>query len=367
MIKEQKIKVLVVEDSRVVQMLLVQIINSDSYCEVIGTAANGLEALRFLEEQTPDVILMDIEMPEMDGFETTRRIMEKRPVPIVICTASANPREAAVTFRLLEAGAVACIEKPVGREHPNFKEAVTELLETIKLMSEVKVVRRWSQLRRDSGTNGNGISGSLKTSRGIPEFKVVGIGASTGGPPVLQTILSHLPKDFPLPLLVVQHIAPGFLPGLAEWLNQTTSFKTQIAAYGLSPLPGHVYLAPDDFHMTLSLTGQIVLSRENPQSGLRPSVDSLFRSLAEVLGARAIGVLLTGMGKDGAIELKNMKNQGAMTIAQDQETSVIYGMPGQAVALEAATYILPPDKIASALVSLVMKQSVYKEQEGART
>jgi two-component system chemotaxis response regulator CheB len=184
-------------------------------------------------------------------------------------------------------------------------------------------------------------------------IQVVGIGASTGGPPALQTILAALPRDFPAPLLVVQHIAQGFLAGMAEWLRNTTGWRVQIAAHGVSPLPGHVYLAPDDFHMGVSPGGAIQLSRQPPENHVRPAVSYLFRSLAATYGARAAGVLLTGMGADGAHELKMLKDAGAVTFAQDRESSIVHGMPGVVIAAGGATHVLPPQKIAETLNGLV--------------
>jgi two-component system, chemotaxis family, protein-glutamate methylesterase/glutaminase len=302
---------------------------------------------------------MDIMMPEMDGFETTRRIMETRPVPIIICSASTDTREAATMFRLMEAGAVACVEKPLGVEHRNFEEMVANLLRTVKLMSEVKVVRRWPRREKPIGA----ATPVPALERPHTPVQIIGIGASTGGPPVLQTILAALPKNFPVPVLIVQHIAAGFLPGLVEWLRQTTGMQIHVAAHGIQPLPGHVYLAPDDFHMTLAADHRLVLSKESPNDGLRPSVGALFRSLAQVCGRNAVGVLLTGMGKDGAAELKMMKDRGAQTIAQDRETSVVHGMPGTAIALDAVTTILPADKISSALVAMVHQQRLHKGEQ----
>ena len=353
MTRDRKVKVLVVEDSDTSRMHLVHLLNSDPQIQVIGTAANGLAALGFLKDHSPDVILMDIEMPEMGGFEATRRIMESRPMPIIICSASANPREAATTFRLMEAGAVALVEKPVGSTCTDFDAAANHLRETVKLMAEVRVVRRWP--RKDTPALESFLASSAnKPANGTP---LIGIGASTGGPPVLQTILGALPKDFAAPILIVQHIAPGFLESLVDWLNQTTGLKNHVAAYGVKPLPGHVYFAPDDFHMTVRAGGEIVLSKEQSANGLRPSVARLFRSLADVCGLNSVGVLLTGMGKDGAQELKAMKDIGALTIAQDRETSVVHGMPGEAIALGAATYVLSADRIASALVAQVDRSS----------
>jgi len=290
-------------------------------------------------------VLMDIHMPRMDGFEATRLIMESQPLPIVICTATANAAEVAITFRSIEAGAVACVGKPVSREHPDFEPLTRNLLQTVRLMSEVKVVRRWPRSRH--------IAARVGAAAAAGGIKLVGIGASTGGPQALQAILSGLSKDFPVPILIVQHISPGFLPGLVEWLNQTSSLSVHIAAHDLLPLPGHVYVAPDDFHLGLGDNSRLVLAREAAENGLRPAVSYLFRSLAATCGPAAIGVLLSGMGRDGAAELKSMRERGAQTIAQDRDSSIVHGMPGEAIALGAAAHVLSADRIASALIALV--------------
>jgi two-component system chemotaxis response regulator CheB len=349
----EKIKVLIADDSQLMRTLLVQLLNACGDFQVVGAVGDGQEALDFLERDTgrPDVLLVDIHMPTLDGFETTRRIMETRPLPIIICTATADPRELAVAFRAMEAGAVACIEKPVALG-PDFEQRQQNMLQTVRLMAEVKVVRRWRQQRLTA------ISTSLDsipvTSKPKPQgVRLIGIGASTGGPPVLQTILSSLPKDFPVPLLIVQHIAPGFLSGMVEWLNQTTRLCVHIASHGTVPLPGHVYVAADDFHLGTDTSGRLLLARDAPEAGLRPAVSYLFRSLESTCGPNAIGVLLTGMGKDGAAELKRMRDRGAYTIAQDRDTSVVFGMPGEAIARDAAAIVLPADKIADALIAQV--------------
>lgn len=353
-------RVLVVDDTAVARLLLVYMLEEDPRMEVMAAVPDGNAALEFLQQNRPDVIVMDINMPGLDGFETTRRIMESaQPVPIVICSATSNPSEVAIAFRAMEAGAVACVGKPVSAMHPDYAALSRRLLDTIALMAEVKVVRRWSR--------GRVAAVPTPPLRGFGSLRFVGIGASTGGPPVLQTILAGLPKDFPVPLLIVQHIAPGFLGGFVDWLNHTSSLNAQIAAHGILPQPGHAYIAPDDFHMCVDIAGRIVLSRGEPDAGLRPSVSSLFRSLAQHCGAGAVGVLLTGMGKDGAAELKLMRERGADTIAQDRETSVVHGMPGEAIALGAATQILPADRIAPALQMLAHDRKALKgarQQEG---
>jgi two-component system, chemotaxis family, protein-glutamate methylesterase/glutaminase len=345
-----KIKVLVVEDSHVVRMSLVCLLDLDPQIQVIGASRNGREALEFVAENLPDVIVMDIVMPEIDGFEATRRIMESKPVPIVICSGIYNSTDSVTAFRLMEVGAVACIAKPLGRGHAGFDEMAARLLQTVKLMSGVKLVRRWPQKKPAGADALDSVRRQMSARRMNGTIDMIGIGASTGGPPVLQTILSSLPKDFPVPLLIVQHIAPGFVAGLAEWLNQSTALTVQIAAYGIRPQPGHVYLAPDDFHMSVCTSGQIILSKELSVGAVRPSVARLFGSLADVYGERAIGVLLTGMGTDGAGELKRMRDRNALTIVQDRESSVVHGMPAEAIALGAASRVLPADQIGPALM-----------------
>jgi two-component system, chemotaxis family, protein-glutamate methylesterase/glutaminase len=348
------INTLIVEDSPVVQMVLTQILKSDPAIYVLGAAANGEAAVELHARLRADVILMDIHLPKMNGFEATRRIMETQPVPIVICSATSNPSDVAATFQALEAGAVAFVNKPLGLDQPAFAEAARKLVQTIKLMAEVKVVRRWARPRH-AATPPTPSSTPAGDHPGHP-LGVVAIGASTGGPPALETILQQLPNDFPSPILVVQHIAAGFLPGLAEWLAQTTRFPVHIAAPGELPLPGHVYLAPDGFHMGLGSDRRILLRQEEPEEGLRPAVSWLFRSVARVWGRAAVGILLTGMGRDGATGLRTMRDRGAVTIAQDPNTAIVPGMPGEAIRLEAASYVLAPQAIADLLCRLTLSK-----------
>ena len=341
------IKALVVDDSTVVSEFLTHILDSDPEIQVIGAVHNGEEALEAVKTKKPDVITMDIRMPRMNGLEATRLIMETYPTPIVIVSGSFDGEEAA-SFRAIEAGALAVLPRPVGIGHPDHESMTQELVRTVKLMSEVKVVKRWAR-----SPNG-GIIRSVPlqpevTIEPLPGIKLVAIGASTGGPLVLQEILSDLPSDYPIPVLIVQHIAAGFVGGFVEWLGHSTGYPVRVARHGERLQPGQAAIAPDEFHLGVSAPDQIVLSRALPENGLRPSVSFLFRSVAQVFGGSAVGVLLTGMGKDGAYELGLMKKKGAITIAQDEASSVVHGMPGEAVNLEAATYVLSPQRIASAL------------------
>ena len=348
MSETKKIKVLVVEDSTVVRMLLVHLLETDPGIEVVGQVADGQAAVDFVQASPPDAVLMDIHMPRMNGFEATRRIMETHPVPIVVCSATADTSDVVVAFQALEAGAIACIEKPLGSAWGADQAKAAHLVETVRLMSEVKVFRRTAL----AGGNAKAPAVRLPPRVAAP-IKAVGIGASTGGPTVLQAILAGLPAGFAAPILVVQHLTPGFLPGLVEWLTQTTRLVVEIASDGAYPIAGHVYLAPDEFHMGVSDGGAIVLSRAEYENHLRPSVSFLFRSLAKVYGPRVVGVLLTGMGRDGADELRAMKSRGATTIAQDEASSVVHGMPGVAIALGAASLVLPSGQIADTLAALV--------------
>ncbi len=338
------INVLIVEDSSVARQHLKDILESDKAIHVMGMVENGAKAVEFIRHEKPDVITMDIFMPRMNGLEATRRIMETQPVPVVIVTASYDREDVKASFLALEAGAVAILEKPFGEGHREYTNTSKELIQTVKLMSEVKVVKRWTKdLLRESG----GAAQEEIQKRATKTVKFVAIGASTGGPPVLQTILSGLPGNLPVPVLVVQHIAKGFLRGMIEWLGKTTLLPIHTAGHKELPLPGHIYFAPDDFQMGIDGDSLFTLSKAAPEHGIRPSVSYLFRSAMEVVGGNMVGVLLTGMGKDGANELRLMKEKGAVTIAQDKESSVIHGMPGEAIKLGAATYVLPPDKIAA--------------------
>lgn len=347
----EPIKVLVVDDSRVIAEFLTHLFNSDKGVRVVGTARNGEEAIEAVQRTNPDVITMDIHMPRMNGYEATRKIMETCPKPIVIVTGSLKADEVAINFRAIEAGALAVAQRPQSVGHPNYESSASELVKMVKLMSEVKVVRRWQRPRIASAGSAVPVDGHKP---GVV-VRAVAIGASTGGPVVLQTILSGLPKDLNAPVLIVQHMAHGFVEGFAEWLGQTSGFSVKIASEGEVLKNGCAYVAPDNFHMGVGSGGRIVLSSEPVEHGMRPSVSHLFRSVTATFGAHAAGVLLTGMGKDGAEELKQLKLAGAITLAQDKETSVVFGMPGHAVKIDAAMYVLPPEGISKTLATLVAK------------
>jgi two-component system chemotaxis response regulator CheB len=347
------IRVLVVEDSATVRELLLHILRSDPEIEVVGIAETGEEALEAVERIRPDIITMDVHMPKMNGFDATRHIMESHPTPIVIVSGTVDMADAAKAFKAIESGALAVLQRPHGMGHPAHQKTAAELVRTVKLMSEVKVIRRWPRSRPIEIATDTSPSTEFRRQSSQTQIRLVAVGASTGGPPVLQAILAALPRDFSVPVLLVQHIASGFTQGFADWLAQSSSLPVHVPVHGQPVLPGHVYVAPDGFHMAVGPQGQVHLNTDEPENGLRPSVSHLFRSVARSYGPRAVGVLLTGMGKDGAWELKLMKEQGAVTIAQDRDTSVVHGMPGEAIRIGGATYVLPAEKIRAALTSLV--------------
>jgi len=352
------IRVLLAEDSAVTREHLTHILDADPALQVVGQARNGEEAVELVEALRPDVIVMDVQMPRVDGYEATRRIMERIPTPIVMVSAHSSMFEGKA-FEALAAGALVLLNKPNGPGHPDSAGGTMKLVATVKLMAEVKVVRRWptgkSPPRRDVVT--------IQPNRKI---RVVAIGASAGGPPTIAEILAGLPADLSCPILVVQHIAAGFAGGLAEWLGRSTSLAVKLAEPDEPTRAGAVYVAPDGLHMGISTAGRITLTDEIEADGFRPSASYLMRSVARSYRAAALGVLLTGMGRDGAAGLLELREQGGITIAQDKESSVVFGMPMEAIRLGAAEHVLPPRRISQAIKSLVAGLGTVENTEDGR-
>ena len=347
-----RIRILVVEDSPVIRDFLTHILNLVADLQVVGVAHNGEEALKLVREHRPDVITMDIHMPGMNGFETTLRIMETQATPIVIVSGSSSVTEAVTAFQALKVGALAVMPRPYGFGHPQFTSSTNQLVETLRLMAGVKVVRRWPA--HQIGSRVPALPTATAVSD-VADVRMVAIGASTGGPAVIATILAALPKNLPCPLLVVQHICDGFVRGFVEWLSQVSGLPVHLATHGAVPMPGHVYVAPDGFHMGVNAARSIVLDAAPPADGLRPSVAYLFRSVAAVFGKQSLGILLTGMGTDGANELKLIRAAGGITVAQNHTSSIVHGMPGEAIRLGAANHVLAPEAIAGLLCGLGRK------------
>jgi two-component system chemotaxis response regulator CheB len=331
-------RVLIADDSPTLRFLIRTILESDPDLEVVGEACNGKEAVALCHKLQPDIITMDVRMPELNGFQAIRRIMAESPRPIMVLTSTTSDFELGISFKAIEAGALMVVGKPHGL--PGDDPEADQLVAQVKAMADVKVVRRrWSTLETPPVLP----NPALRPLPGPPRLIV--IGASTGGPPALHAILSQLPADYPIPIAVVQHISPGFVSGLARWLDQTVPLRVKLAESGEYMQAGVVYIAPDDGHLLVTQDNQISLRMTPAVRGHRPSVTALFESAAQSFGYAAVGVLLTGMGDDGARGLKALHNAGAFTIAQDKDTCVVFGMPKEAIALDAVETVLPLDLI----------------------
>lgn len=345
----RKIRVLIVEDSPVVRTLLEHLIGRDGRLEVVATAESGEEALRLLDVLTPDVIAMDIRLPGMDGLEATRRIMSRRPVPIVVVAASVESKERNTTMEALRSGALAVLEKPRGTTNLDYEALAERLCTQLAIMSEVKLVRR--HLQRLPAPHRT--VAARRATRDAGVYTMLGIACSTGGPAALVELLTALGPAFPLPILLVQHMTASFLEGFAAWLEGVCPFSVVVAGGGEIPAIQTVHLAPSEQHLRVG-DGRLCLDQAPAVCAQRPSGTVLFQSMAHSLGAHALGVLLTGMGEDGAAGLLEIREAGGYTIAEDQSTAVVYGMPAAAVGLGAVCESLPLPSIASRILELAM-------------
>jgi two-component system chemotaxis response regulator CheB len=340
------IKVLLVDDSPLVLHTLQRLLASSPGIQVVGTAANGQEGLDLLPTLNPDVICTDLHMPVMDGLEFTHQVMTTEPRPILVVSVSVEPGAPNV-FRLLEAGAVDVYPKPRDIIKSDLQKLGAELARKIRILAGVRVYRR----------SNNGVSRPapkpIIRPRPHVALNMVTIGASTGGPQALRTLLSHLPKGFPLPVVCVQHIGASFLVAMVTWLAEVCPLPVRTATQSEIPQAGVVYFAPDDAHLILDQHGRFDLSQAPPCDGHRPSATVTMHAAARCFGGGTVGVLLTGMGRDGAAGMVDIATAGGITIAQDEASCVVYGMPGQAVALGAVHHILPLEEIAPMLTALV--------------
>ncbi|MDA3895493.1 MAG: chemotaxis-specific protein-glutamate methyltransferase CheB [Desulfobacteraceae bacterium] len=340
------INVLIVDDSLTTREYIKHIINSDPQLQVAGEAKNGEEAVEKAKTTKPDVIIMDIQMPGMNGYEATRAIMEKYPVPIIIHSTLVAPEQTENIFKAMRVGAVAVSQKPPGLGHPESKILVEKLLRNVKLMSEIKVVRL---LKQKKPTKRSSLINKNKLLAHEPSIEIIAIGASTGGPPILQSILSNLHPKFTIPIVIVQHIANGFLEGMVEWISKTTHLTLEIPKTGEPVQDGHIYFAPEGHYIDITPARTFHIYKINVKENFKRPISHLFSSIAKIYKKTAVGVLLTGMGNDGADGLKEMKGHGAMTLAQNKETSVVFGMPGEAIKIKAETFVLSPTDITSFL------------------
>lgn len=327
-------RVLIADDSTTIRRAFSALLAEEAGIEVVGEAVDGMDAVEKASRLAPDVITMDVRMPGMDGLDAIERIMESSPCRILVVSSVADDRSLDLSFLAMSRGALEVIAKPSG--NADLRAFGRRLGESIRLMSEVPVVRRRGRSTRTTE--------SAITAR----VDAWGIAASTGGPPVLASILAEMPADLRVPVFIAQHMAEGFGAGLVRWLDGETPLRVVIASDGLSAQKGTVYLAPDGRDLVVQRDGRI----ETPRSpgGHCPSGDRLLRSLSTSYASRAGGVVLTGMGEDGARGLLAIRAVGGLTFAQDEASSVVFGMPRAARDLDATRELLPPLAIARAIV-----------------
>ena len=339
------LKVLVVDDTETYRLLLTHIIEATSDMRVVGQAKNGQQAVQMASELRPDVILMDVTMPLMDGLQATQEIMRRMPTPIVMISASLEGRETEIAFQAIKRGALTLLAKPSGPGNPTYDEQAALITTTVRNMAGVRVIRHYQS---------TSISAKHPVSIGAV-LEICAIASSTGGPAALGEIIRALPADFPLPIVVAQHIAADFVPSLCSWLNTLTPLNVQIAQVGDKPKVGAIYFASAVANLVMTSEKRFGLDRSQI-TRYTPSCDVFLESVAQHYGRHAVGIVLTGMGNDSARGLLKMYQAGAVTIAQDESTSVVYGMPKEAVALGGAQFILGLPEIASTLMSFVFQK-----------
>lgn len=340
------IRLLIADDSFLMRQLLTDLLAGVPEIQVVGVARDGEEALVLFRTLFPDVVTLDLEMPKMDGLRALEAIQRERPTPVIVVSAYTQ-KGAQATLEALEKGAFDFVPKPSGTISLDIGKVRDELIAKILAASQSGGTR----IRPDESGERKAKLAHLK----IPGEKMVAIGASTGGTRALAEILPRLPAALPAPVVVVQHMPAGFTASLAERLNGSSRLRIDEAAQGDFLRPGEVKIAPGDRHLVVTPERRVRLTQDPPQWGVRPSVDRMMTSVAEVYGAGAVGILLTGMGHDGALGMKAIKERGGTTIVQDQETCTVFGMPQAAIKAQCVDAVLPLYEIPGAIVSLLVK------------
>ncbi|GIK84927.1 MAG: chemotaxis response regulator protein-glutamate methylesterase 1 [Betaproteobacteria bacterium] len=343
-----KTRVLIIDDSALVRSLLTEIINREPDMEAIGAAPDPLAAREMIRASNPDVLTLDVEMPKMDGLDFLERLMRLRPMPVVMVS-TLTERGAEVTLRALELGAVDFVAKPRIGIASGMQELARDITDRIRAAAQAKLHRR-AGAPQASAPEGQAKARPASYSR-LSTEKLIAIGASTGGTEAIREVLTRLPADCPA-VLITQHMPPGFTRSFAQRLDSLCRITVSEAEDGERVLPGHAYVAPGGRHMRLARSGSnyvVAIDDGEPVNRHRPSVDVLFRSVAANAGRNALGVMLTGMGKDGAVAMLEMKRAGSFTIAQDEASCVVFGMPKEAIALGAVDEVLPVTRIAERL------------------
>lgn len=340
----QSIRVLIADDSPTARLAMRALLGDATDLVVIGEAENGIQAVEQTAKLHPDVVIMDVHMPVLDGIEATRRIMQNTPTPIVVVSA-VTQRDVDLSLSATQAGALIALPKPDSPSSARYPEQRAEIVAMVRAMAQVKVVRRWASERR--------ITTRPHRHASSRRVDLIAIAASTGGPAALRTIVRDLPANLEVPIVVVQHIARDFTAGFAHWLGDGVPLVSTLAGSNAPLLPGRIHVAPDDVHVGVSADRSAVFSHAAPIQGFRPSATFLFHSIAQSLGGAAIGVVLTGMGTDGADGLVALRQAGGYVIGQDEATSVVFGMAQEAWSRGAVDELLPIGRIAERLIELV--------------
>jgi two-component system chemotaxis response regulator CheB len=341
-----KVRVLIVDDSAVTREVLTSLLNSDPDIRVIGQAATGAEAVEMTATLRPDIVTMDLMMPGMDGMEATRRIMARHPTPVLFLSSFFDRDGMYTRADAIAAGALDVVEKPALIPDWRWQNSAGKLVQKVKSLAKVPVIAHIHGARKLLAQSSPG-----ETLVG-PAADVVAIGASSGGPRVIEALLASLPSTFALGIVVVQHMTDGFTTSMLRWLQERCALQIKVAEDGDAIVPRRVLFTPETLHLVVAIGGRIHLSAADPVNGHRPSIDVTFNSVAKVYGARSAGILLTGMGSDGAKGLLTIRQAGGVTIAQDEESCPIFGMPRAAIELNAAQHVLPPAGIIRSLNAL---------------
>ena len=350
------VKVLVVDDSPLIRQLIVEALEKDPDVQVVGTAENGKQAIEQAAALRPQVITMDVDMPVMDGLTATERIMADYPTPILVLTADPRNQAPELTHRALAVGALALRVKPA------VEAEMVNLAREVKLLATIRVIRHVRGVKKAIG--------SSPSSPGLPQVApqpftpsalgVICIASSTGGPQVVQKLLAELPADFPVPIAIVQHINAAFSDSLVGWLATSSKLKVKVAKDNDLLTPGTVLLAPPDAHLVISARGKVSVQPGGPRDGHLPSATLLLESAAKTYARRAVGVILTGMGNDGVEGLAAIRGAGGKTVAQNQDSSVVFGMPGAAIARGIVDHVVAGDDVAATLIKLARGQEVTR-------
>jgi two-component system chemotaxis response regulator CheB len=341
------IRLLIADDSELTRVVLRDLLSQDDQIEIVGEVSDGRSAVEQTVRLKPDLVIMDVMMPIMGGLEAVAEIMATVPTPILMLSANTDPQDSRSAFAAIKLGALDVMAKPSGVVTQAFSQIANQLIAKVKSLSRIRVIHHYRVQRPKIKKTAVAIASGQR--------RILAIGASTGGPKAVLHLLQELPRSLAAAVLVVQHIADGFAPGFADWLNRESALSVQLAEDGSELRAGTVLVAPNKVHLTVE-ANRIVLKDSPPLHNCRPAVDAMFHSLADQhLAAETVAVLLTGMGMDGAVGLGALQDQGAYTIAQSEASCAIFGMPKAAIDRGAATQVLPLENIAEVVCRLFVR------------